>query len=289
VVAGLLAMSISVSAQAWTPPAGVGSITFVSQRIDNTGHLLNDGSLLPDGKSTSAAIYLEAEYAITDRFSTSVGIPYVFSKYKGPGETPFNFLPVDSCFCWHSGWQDFGVTARYNVVNGLFALTPSISAGVPSHDYNFRGEAVVGRNLKEVRLGLDAGRRLDMISRNLSIQGHYTYAIVERVLGVPNNRSNAGIEGNVLVTRRLSTRVFASFQRTHGGLRVPFDLEGYPERIFQHDRLLRDNYFHLGSGASYSFSRFDVFGTYIHFISGTNSHAGRTYSAGLSVPFEIAP
>jgi hypothetical protein len=147
----------------------------------------------------------------------------------------------------------------------------------------------VGRHLKEVRLGLDAGRRLDMISRNLSIQGHYTYAIVERVLDVPNNRSNAGIEGNVLVTRKLSTRALVSWQRTHGGLRVPFDLEGYPERIVQHDRLLRDNYWHLGAGASYSFSRFDLFGTYIHFMSGTNSHAGRTYSAGLSVPFETTP
>jgi hypothetical protein len=279
----------SVSAQAWTPPAGVGSITFVVQRIDNTGHLLDDGTLLPDGKSTDTSIYVEAEYAITDRFSFSVGLPYVFAKYKGPGETPFNFLPVDKCFCWHSGWQDVGFTTRYNVIDGPFALTPSVSAGVPSHDYNYRGEAVVGRHLTEVRLGIDAGRRLDMISRNVSIQGRYSYAIVERVLDVPNNRSNAGIEGNLLLMRRLSTRAFASWQRTHGGLRFPDEVVTSNERIVQHDRLLRDNYWHLGGGASYSFPRFDVFATYIHFMSGTNSHAGHTFTAGLSVPFEVAP
>lgn len=280
---------MGVSAQAWTPPAGVGSITFVVQRIDNTGHLLNDGSLLPDGKSTDASIYVEAEYAMTDRFSVSVGLPYVFAKYKGPGETPFNFLPVDKCFCWHSGWQDVGATVRYNVIDGPFALTPSVSAGVPSRDYNYRGEAVVGRHLTEVRLGVDAGRRLDMISRNLSIQGRYSYAIVERVLDVPNNRSNAGVEANFLITRRLSARAFASWQRTHGGLRFPAEVVTSNERIVQHDRLLRDNYWHLGGGASYSFSRFDVFATYIRFMSGTNSHAGRTFTAGLSVPFEVAP
>jgi hypothetical protein len=261
----------------------------VLQRIDNTGHLLDDGSLLPDGKSTDASIYVEAEYAITDRFSFSFGLPYVFAKYKGPGETPFNFLPVDKCFCWHSGWQDVGFTARYNLIDGPFALTPSVSAGVPSHDYNYRGEAVVGRHLTEVRLGVDAGRRLDMISRNLSIQGRYSYAIVERVLEVPNNRSNVGIDGNFLITRRLSTRGFAAWQRTHGGLRMPFDVVVSEERIVQHDRLLRDNYWHLGAGGSYSFSRFDVFATYVHFVRGTNSHAGRTFTTGLSVPFELAP
>lgn len=259
------------------------------QRIDNTGHLLDDGSLLPDGKSTNASIYVEAEYAITDRFSFSIGLPYVFAKYKGPGETPFNFLPVDKCFCWHSGWQDVGFTARYNVINGAFALTPSFSAGVPSHDYVYRGEAVVGRRLAEVQLGIDAGRRLDMISRKLSLQAHYSYSIVERVLEVPNNRSNVRIETNFLMTRMLSTRVFASSQRTHGGLRMPFDVIVSEDRIIQHDRLLRDNYWHLGGGASYSFAPFDVFGTYVQFVRGTNSHAGRTFTFGLSVPFEVAP
>ena len=62
------------------------------------------------------------------------------------------FPPRDECRCWQSGWQDFGFTARYNVINGAFALTPSVSVGVPSHDYEYRGEAVVGQRLKEVRI-----------------------------------------------------------------------------------------------------------------------------------------
>jgi len=55
-----------------------------------------------------------------------------------------------------------GITTRYNLAGGAggaFALTPSVSLGTPSHDYNFRGESALGRDLTEVRIGLDAGRR----------------------------------------------------------------------------------------------------------------------------------
>jgi hypothetical protein len=163
--AALFAAPSQARAQAWMPPAGVGSVSVSIQQIRNTGHLLTDGSRLDDGKSVDASIYIEAEYALTDRVSLSAGLPFVFAKYIGPGPTPFNFLPVDACHCWHGGWQDFAMTARYSVTNGWFGLAPSVSAGVPSHDYDFRGEASLGRNLKELRVAVDAGQRLDAIRR----------------------------------------------------------------------------------------------------------------------------
>lgn len=263
-LAAFLLAAVPAAGQAWVPPAGVGSVNVTFQAIDNTGHLRTDGSKLDDGKSVDAVIYVEGESAFTDRLSFSVGIPLVFAKYIGPGETPFNFLPVDSCYCWHSGWQDFGFTVRYNLANGAFALTPSVSAGVPSHDYDFRGEAVVGRNLKEMRIALDAGRRLDAISPKLSVQGRYSYAFVERVLDIPNNRSNATVEGAFLFTRKISARGLVSWQRTHGGLRFGSHTPGAalawpgevdtPERLFQHDRLLADHNWRVGAGVSYSLS-----------------------------------
>ena len=60
-----------------------------------------------------------------------------------------------------------------------------------------------------------------------------------------------------------------------------------PERVFQHDRLLRDNYFHAGGGLSYSFPRMDVFASYNAFVSGTDSHAERALTLGVSWPFEF--
>jgi hypothetical protein len=294
--AALFAAPSQARAQAWMPPAGVGSVSVSIQQIRNTGHLLTDGSRLDDGKSVDASIYIEAEYALTDRVSLSAGLPFVFAKYIGPGPTPFNFLPVDACHCWHGGWQDFAMTARYSVTKGWFGLAPSVSAGVPSHDYDFRGEASLGRNLKELRVAVDAGQRLDAISPRLSIQERYSYAFVERVLGIANNRSNATLEGTFLLTRRLPLRGLLSWQHTHGGLRFgsppPADVVfpgevNTPDRLLQHDRLLRDNNWRAGAAAAYSFPLVDVFGSYIEYLRGTDSHAGRVVTVGVSWPFEF--
>lgn len=274
-------------AQAWVPPAGAGSVTFLTQAIRNTGHILDDGSPDPTGRSDNVAVYVEGEYALTDRLSFTAGLPYVFARFIGPPPPQAELLPVDSCHCWQSGWQDFGFTVRYNVVNGAFALTPSVSYGVPSHAYNWQGEAVVGRGLREVRIGLDAGRRLDAISPRLSVQGGYSYAFVEQVLDVPNNRSNGSLVGAFQVTRRFSVRGTMLWQHTHGGLRAPADVLANPEHLYQHDRLLRDNNWRLGTGISYSWSRLDLFASYLEYMGGVNTHTGRVFTAGVSWPFGI--
>jgi len=285
--------SRTASAQAWVPPAGNGSVSVTYQTIDNTGHLLTNGFEIPDGKSTDNAVFLEAEYALTDRVTISAGLPYVFARYSGPSP---GILPVDSCRCWNSAWQDFGFTARYNVLNANVGLTPFVSLGVPSHDYPFQGEAVVGRGLKEFRVGLDAGRRLDVISNRLSVQGHYSYAMVEQVLDLPNNRSNAGVEGAYLLTNRLLVRGLSLWQRTHGGLRAgaappaPYVFAGEintTDRYLQHDRLMRDNYWHLGASVSYSLPRVDLFASYIDYVWGRDSHMGHVFNVGASWPFSV--
>jgi hypothetical protein len=289
-------------AQAWVPPGGEGSITFSYQRIDNTGHRRTNGFLVPHGLSLDMSLYLEAEYTFTNRFSLTAGMPYVFAKYTDPNPPvfPIPYLPVDQCHCWHSGWQDFGVTARYNLAGGAggaFALTPSVSIGAPSHDYNFRGESALGRDLKEVRIGIDAGRRLDVISSNLSVQGGYSYAIVEKVLNISTNRSNARLEGDYLVKKKLLMRGQVLWQRTHGGLRfgsptsadLPFPGDvNTPELLSEHDRLLRDNYWRVGGGLGYSFPRVDLFADYIAFVGGTYTHAGRALTISFSVPFRLS-
>jgi hypothetical protein len=295
-VASLGPTSSQAFAQAWGIPAGVGSVDFVYQTIQNTGHRLSDGFLLDNGKSLDVSVYLEGQYAVTDRLSFSLGLPYVFAKYQGPGPTPGFYRPVDQCKCWHSGWQDVGFTLRYTLWNKAFAVTPSVSVGVPSHRYDYQGEAVLGRALKEVRFGVDVGQRLDRISPKLYVEGQYSYAVVEQVLDIPNNRSNAAVESGYLFTRRLSVHGLVAWQHTHGGLRFgsfppatllfPGEVNS-PERFAQHDRLLRDNNWRVGGGASYSFSSADVFVSYLQYGGGTDTHAGRAFTLGISWPFEI--
>jgi hypothetical protein len=179
--------------------------------------------------------------------------------------------------------------------SGAFSLTPSVYVGLPSHNYDFRGETALGRNLKEVTIAVEAGERLDAISPDLFVQVRYAYAFVEPVLDVSLNRSNARAEAEYLfLNRRLAARGFATWQVTHGGLILgspshpgPRDFDS-PERIFQLDRLQRDNNFRAGGGFTYSFPQVDVFVSYVAYVSGTSTHAGRAVTLGVSWPFQLS-
>jgi hypothetical protein len=283
-VAALCVVPSNASAQAWVAPARLGAVTFAFQHIANTGHRIHDGSLYPPGyDSVSRTFLINFDYSVTDRLSFAVDMPYVGTKYTGPEPSLFG-LALDDCFCWNHGWQDLGATARYNIVNGSLALTPSIAFGMPTHDYEAFGEAVLGRNLNEVRIGIDVGQRLDAISSRLSVYGRYTYAFVEKVLDVPNNRSNMALGSDVLISRRLVGRAGFSWQRSHGGLRSTEFIEDVQYQ--QYDRILRDNSFHISGGATVSLPRMDVFATYIQYVSGTDTHTGHAVNIGVSLPFE---
>jgi hypothetical protein len=56
--------------------------------------------------------------------------------------------------------------------------------------------------------------------------------------------------------------------------------------VDQHDRIIRDNRCHVGVGASHTFPMVDVFGSYVEFARGTDTHAGRSFTLGVSLPFE---
>ena len=206
---------------------------------------------------------------------------------------------MDACRCLHSGWQDFGFSVRFNLVDTfdhVFVLTPLISAGTPSHDYSYQGEAVVGRQLSELRFGADASYRLDAVTRNLSVSGHYAYAIVEQVIDVSTNRSNAAVAVDYRAARNWSLGGFVAWQRTHGGLRagslppsglpVPGDINT-PERIAEHDRVLRDNSTHVGAHTSYQLGRASLFGSFVFFTGGTDTHAGWGVVGGVTTPFRL--
>jgi hypothetical protein len=285
----------SARAQAWPAPAGSGSVTLSTQVIDNTGHRLSDGFVLADGKSRNASALIDVDYAISDRLSVSLGLPYVMAKYIGPGPTPGGSRPLDACMCWNRGWQNVSASARYTLVNGVVAVTPSLSIGLPSNDYEWRGEAVVGFGLREVRMAVDGGVRLDPVSTRLALITRYQYTAVEDVLDVPNNRSNVSLTASYVISERLSLRAGTSWQRTHGGLRFgtisgggapPPGEADTPERFFQHDRLLRDNHVHVGAGVAYSLARVDLFASYLQFVAGTDTHAGKALTLGVSVPFQ---
>src|SRR5262249_20351143 len=150
-------------------------------------------------------------------------------------------LAIDACRCWHSAFQDFSLAARYRFGDDRWALTPSATFAVPSHDYAYAGEAVVGRNLREAQFGIASARKLGDLLPNASVQASYMYSIVQRAVSdLSVDRSNSHFEFGYALTRGVYVRGDANWQRTHGGLRIgsltgdPFPLPGEyntPERF----------------------------------------------------------
>ena len=292
--AALVAVSPrSALGQAWVLPARTGAVTFVVQEIDHVGRMQDDGTRAPVGKAINGALDVELDYAFTDRWSVSTSLPYIVSKFTDKGDPPpFLKIPaVDACRCWNSAFADFGFTARYNAVNinRVFMLTPFAAVTLPSHAYDYVGEAVVGRRLKELQLGATAGQRLDRLLNGLSVQAGYRYTFVGKDLGIPNNRSNGSTQAAFAFRRRYSARALVNWQRTHGGLRFPYEVNvpDAPQRLTEFHRMLRDNYLHVGGGLSVSRGAWDLSGTVLLTARGSNSHDIRVYSFTFGRLFEI--
>ena len=294
-MAAALGAPAVASAQAFTPPGGVGSVTVAWQFVDNTGHRLTDGFFAARGQSVTTSALVEVEYGVNDRLAVSVGVPFVGAKYTG-AQPARSGRAVDLCGCWHASFQDFSASARYRLGTASWAVTPLVRVDLPTHDYNYQGEAVVGRNLNELQVGVSGGVRLARVPK-LSVQANYVYALVEQPLDdISVNRSSGAFEVGYALSRRLYVRGTSAWTRTHGGLRAgsdsgnPFPLPGElntPERRAQGDRLIRVKYWQAGGGASYTAGPVDVFASIVKYVWGRDAHNGWVYNVGTTFYFDV--
>jgi hypothetical protein len=120
--------------------------------------------------------------------------------------------------------------------------------------------------------------------------------MVERVLDISTNRSNLVADVFFEVTESLSVQGTVARQITHGGLSlgteppsppdgIPWGEITTPEMLREHDRLIRDNSWHAGAGVSYALPRAHFFFSYLEFVGGSDTHAGRAFTLGLGLPF----
>ncbi len=293
-----VASPLPALAQAFTPPAGLGAVTVGWQYVDNTGHRFSDGFLLSRGESVTASTLLEVDYGVSDRLSITASIPYVFAKYTGR-QPPPSRLAVDACDCWHSSFQDLSMGARYRFGSELWAITPVVRYVVPSHDYPYKGEAVVGRNLRETQAGVNASLRLPGAFHKVTLESSYAYSFVEKPLrDISIDRSTGQFGVGYGLTDRLFVQASANWLYTHGGLRVgsptgvPFFPPGElntPERFAQRDRLLSVRYWQAGAGLAYSLGPVDVFASFSKYIWGRNAHDGQVFTAGTTFYFNTPP
>lgn len=288
----VLSMAPAVHGQAWIAPRGETTVSLTFQRTEFEGHFSFDGSRIPHGGSHSRTLSLGIEHSVTDRLAISALIPYVGSANGIDPQPVLGRSGIDDGR-FHSTFQDLRIGARYNLFSEPAMVTPSITFRIPSHDYPTIGEAAVGAGLREMQIGINVGRAFGPASY---VEGEYSYAFVEKFKGVSTNRSNAGVEAGYFVNPTFAVRAIVSWQKTYGALTADqiFSAAGPPfrnpnisdELWLGHDRLLRDDHWRAGLGASYAVTpAVGVSATFVRVLSGTNSHFGYLYAVGVSRTF----
>jgi opacity protein-like surface antigen len=310
---GLLATSGPSAAQAWLAPAGEAFFSLGYGNVFVTDHYSflrvagappSDNTEVDLGHIRSQSVGAEMGYAITDRFTVQLGLPFVQAKWYPTCPPPTCGAPhtlldgtTQDDGNYHGVFQDYRVGALYQVVRNPVGLTPFFAAVIPSHNYQYFAHSAVGRDLREYLLGVNFGSRLDPVVAGGYVQVMYSYAFVEKVFvetvgDIHHDRSNAALELGYFITPSLGARLLASGFYTHGGLslRSAADFHCASARctaadpiFLHHDQIDHASGISLGGGLSYALTgSVDVYANYLQTVLG---HGGHKIDHGISFGF----
>lgn len=275
-------------AQAWTPPAGAGSVLVSGQTLHVDGHLDGTGKLDHNIDLRAYSLTAAVDYGLTDRVALGLSVPYVSSRYRGRGAHAGSIVD-DGRF--HGAISDLALNVRWKAVDGPFVVTPSLGGQWPTRSYPTTGHASPGRGLTEYSAGVDVGHQASRISPSLFLRFGYSYSVVERVHDdISVDRSNADVGISYYVTPRVAVHVGNTWQHTHGGLDLPLKPDELAVHSHHHDQMLRANYWRGNAGISYTVRpRTDFFVAWATGIRARNGHAFRTVMVGTTWNFETPP
>ncbi len=306
----LLSLASPLRAQAWLPPAGEAFLSLGYSTIFATKHYSfsrtpgdppNDNYELNLGHIRGQTVGAQVGYAFTDRLMLQFGVPYTDAKWDPAGGTGRPHTLLDGTTLddgqYHGSFADFRIDAFYQAIQGTTALTPFVSAVIPTHDYMYFAHSAVGRGLNEYILGLTFGSSLERIIPGLYVQAVYSYAFVEEVFvetvgSIHHDRSNGALEVGYFVTPSIGVRFLAGGFYTHGGVSfgraADFHCATSPctaaDPLFlHHDQIEHASAILLGGGLSYALTgSVDVYANYIQTVQG---RAGHKVDHGLSFGF----
>ena len=295
-VTSQLALRAHGFAQAWVPPKGEASFSMGYGNVFVRDHTWANGDTFDVGHIRTSTVGLSLEYAISDRFTFDFAVPYIFSKYHGDGpHVALDGSSIDDGK-YHGAFQDYQFALRFGALKKPFVLTPYVAADIPSHNYRYFAHAAVGRDLRRYLVGFFAARRLDPLLENGYVQLRYSYAFVEKVLGISHDQSTADLSLGYFVTPALGVRGLLSYGYTHGGLSLGSDGDEFVARFCDpvlqcgrtdpspywqhHDQIVHEVYLNAGVGLTYALTgSIDVFATYFTALA---NHGGHKISQGLS-------
>lgn len=274
----------ALSAQAWVPARGEGTVSLTYQNYDVAGHFDVQGRKNTNGGTQSHALVMEVDYGVTDTFGLIVSLPFIASRYTGP---PSYFVgphethpgPLDDG-TYHGAFQDVRVEVRRLFWAGPVPVAPFVGASFPTHKYETVGEAVPGRHRRDFQVGANAGIDLDPILPGSYVHGRYAYATAERVNNFSFTRSNIDVEGGYSVSARVAMRGQMNWQIRHQGP----SLNELAADWEHHDRFIAPSSLNLGGGVSVSVTRStDIYAMLLRTVSGSNgAHRARTLAIGIT-------
>ncbi len=231
-------------AQTWLAPKGEASFSIGYQYYSMKDHLTTAGDPFDWGRTRQDILLTGITYAISDRFTVSLGPPPFFlSRYTGrqphfypevdadwrlvrdaAGQPIFRPPTIDDGSA-HGSFADFRPEVRFMAVTEPIVVTPFVGIVFPSHGYEPLGHTTVGRDILELRTGVGLGRRLDPVLPDAYVQGRYAFSFRERVEGFRFNYSFVDLELGYFVSPSVTLRLLGAWQVAHDGLRD----EEYPE------------------------------------------------------------
>ena len=258
-----LGLPVCLLAQAWLSPKGEGAVSVLYQYGFDRLHVFSDGRTRDRGHIFLDGVIVDSDFSLTERLAVRLSLPYLSGKYVGPyGHTVIRGRPDTAVALdngsFHGALQDFRVDVRYSLSKHALKLAPFFEANIPSHDYPTLGHAAIGINMREYRIGVNVGRRLDPILPKAFVQGRYALGFSQTVANIAPKRSYAESQLGYFLTPRLSLQGSAVWTHSHNGIDHDYDL--FPnnlteEQWLNHDRISRVELLDLGVNAGYSFSR----------------------------------
>lgn len=216
------------------------------------------------GETDTHALLLSGVYSINDRWKVFGSIPYVQRRQRGaagvhdPVADFDQYEPPDLRFVddghYHSGFQDFYTGVQFLAFDSpRFSLSPYVSYGFPMTNYPIYGGAAIGKQLKELHLGLSM--QLTPYFSDWFFQGDVNYAFSEQVLGVDLNYWLAYFSASYYLTPRFVPRFYVAGRNAPNGLTSPDDFPDWDtENGWRHDQTFKHSYVNAGIGFDYLLS-----------------------------------
>lgn len=245
----------------------------VEYQFIHTGDI--DSSLgLFDGATDAHIVLLSGVYSLSPRLKIFGSIPYVQKRYRGASEVVHDpnvdfvaYSPPDLTMVddgdYHGGFQDASIGMQYLAIDGPFSVSPYISFGAPLRDYPIYGNAIIGKQLWELPIGVSL--EFTPYFSDWSFHADIAYVISEKAVGVDLNYWYWHASASYFVTRRFAPRVFLTQRKAPNALLWPEDFSDDldNEFWFHHDRTLKHAYLNGGIGFDYIVSdRYSISATY---------------------------